>query len=127
MSADERRHGPVELAELPGTRGYSVEHEEHEEPAHAKSCTCETCAPCQSPCTCAKCKTRPCRCITCRARRESPGQVTGYVHRPVSGPRLQRTAACGVVAFPEAVDEAAAPRFANEGEAVTCPACLAKP
>ncbi|HEY0883295.1 MAG TPA: hypothetical protein VGD87_17285 [Archangium sp.] len=127
MSADERRHGPVELAELPGRPGYSVEGEEHEEPAHAKGCTCETCAPCTSACKCEKCKRHGCNCLPCRARRESPGHITGYVHRRVEGPLWQTTAACGVVRYAEAYDTINGPRFTSKDAEVTCPACLAKP
>lgn len=100
MSADERRHGPVELAELPGRPGYEVEGEVEQAPAHHPRCGC----------------------FECRLKR-----TPRYVHRPVRGAPYMRTGACGVSVGVEALDSISGPQFANEGEAVTCPGCLAKP
>lgn len=46
MSALEPKHGPVQLAELPGRPGYTVEGEVEAEPEHHAECTCEQCDAC---------------------------------------------------------------------------------
>lgn len=47
MSALEpKKTGPVQLAELPGRPGYSVEFEVEPEPEHHEECGCEQCAAC---------------------------------------------------------------------------------
>lgn len=122
--ADERRHGPVELAELPGTRGYTVEGEVEPEPAHAASCRCLDCHPVR--------EARRQEALRRNLEQESEQlerrlTLRRVVHLQVAGPRWQQTAACGAVAYPE-VSSLDAPRMTTERAQATCPACLkAKP
>lgn len=127
MSADERRHGPVELAELPGKRGYEVEHEVEPEPAHAASCRC---LPCRVEHE--RKQTEAYRAL--QARREAAlrrnaeneqREAPAVKHRRVDGPRYQLTAACGAAHYYEQGASSNAPQFAGTEEQVTCPKCLA--